>query len=328
MASFDQWRSREPAERARRLTWLCGSEGILVEEIVSDIASYYSDAEYSSYDLSVQRESFVISGLSQYPLSREGKRLVVVREIECLDRWDSLHRWIVRSGRALPNNIAVFVSSNIDFPAKDSPAHDSFRSIQQRGSVIRCTNTSEQALANWVKAKITWRDVSCSTQTALHLVRRSNRDLAALRSAVVKASILGRGTALTVDVANQLLRPVPSDAFADNLIATDRPAAYASIEFVPRADYGRTIGLLFSRLELLGRLNRGLQAGKDMRNIVNDSSATGVPVSDFLGRRYFPHAKDYAESRRVRCHRLLTIVDDAYQRGATEGILESLVALW
>jgi DNA polymerase III delta subunit len=328
MATFDQWRARDPDKRAPYLSWLCGSDRILIEEVIDYIRGYYSSAEQSSYDLSVQRELYFFSVISRFPLEKNLKRVVVVREIQCLERWDKLYEWLQVRGRQLQNTIVVFVSDDIEFPEESHPSHAAFKFVQRAGSAIRCTNTPEQALAAWIISKLAWRDVSCDEPTAYALIRHVNKDLPAINSTIHKASILGKGTRLTADIVKQLSTPIPSDDFVDNLLATDRRAAYASTELIAPSEYGRTIGLLFSRLDLLGRLHRELQAGKDIQHIVSDSAAGANRVPLFLVRRYLPLAKDYGISRRTRCQRLLTIVDDAYQRGASDGILESLVALW
>lgn len=112
MATFTQW-ARQAAE-VKRVTWVCGSERILVEEVVDSVRAnlHASDMDYVSLVAGSSPDREIWAALNQYPFDPKANRLVLVRDVERVKRWAPFLDWMANS-RLLPTNYALFVSSSL-----------------------------------------------------------------------------------------------------------------------------------------------------------------------------------------------------------------------
>jgi DNA polymerase III delta subunit len=325
MASFSHWR-REYADKGvvKKVTWVCGDQRVLVEEVVSHTRESLAVTE-SDYELKVagqDPDKEIWAAANQYPFDPTQNRLVVVRDAEKIKRWAPLETWLENT-RTLPTVHLLFVSNESDFPYQLDSSGKRTPDLKQhlgwikgRGHLVRCAYPNADDVVSWIQ-----RRVSCDQFVAKHLLQRVGGDLGKANNVCRKAQLFSGG--LRAEVVDVLCSESPSSDFVDSLVALDKPRAFRAIEALPRDEWSMAIGQLDSRLETLARLNKHLSMNKTLKDL---AIAGDVPY--FLAEALMPVAKNYDRPRRQRCRRVLAAVDDAYRSGAQDGVLETLVSMW
>lgn len=325
MATYRQWRDHADKGDVKRVTWVCGEERTLVEEVVDTTRQLLSVSEmdYVALVAGLAPDKEVWAAMNQYPMEPTANRLVLVRDAEKLKRWRPFEDWMSNS-RQMPTVYLLFVSGQHEFPyiVKDGKSTGEFPPhidvIKNRGRLVRCSTPNEDDLLAWVQ-----RQAPMDGAVAQHLLERAAGNLGIVSNVCRKAALFpGRPSTTVIDV---LCAEAPSDDFVDSLLTLNKQRAIRSLEAVPTSDYGKVIGRLDSRLELLAKLHSAVRQRKTLKDIAV-SGKSDVPV--FLARTLYPVAKHYDPIRRRSCRTVLTATDAAVRSGSTRGVMESLVALW
>jgi hypothetical protein len=310
MAVFAQWlRAGCPA---RRITWVCGPEQVLADDVVSSVRAALPGAGTAVFFAGndVERDIWAAAGVVPPP---DQQRLVLVRDAQNLRRPGELVP-LVKAGREASGAHLLFVSAEQDFsrgPDGLAPHLAAVRDCRQ-GQLIRCTPPRDEDLLDWVARQ--WPGLG--RNAAYRLLDRAGGDLAAVREAGAKAVATGLTEEKYIDV---LCEPRPGEEFSDALVRGDRAGALAA----GCASPGAAIGLLDSRLGHLAAIREGQQRQLEPHAI---SSRLGVPR--FLVGQYRDVAAQYGPGRVRRCRDLLAEADAAWRSGADRGIAEVLAANW
>jgi DNA polymerase III delta subunit len=324
VASYTHWVEHYSSAPPKKVTWVCGEERVLVEEVVDHTraALGVSDMDYVSIVAGSAPDKEIWAAANQYPFTPDQNRLVLVRDAERVKRWDPLEAWLANT-RQLPTVHLLFVSSEHDFPyqtGKDGKSTGDLKRhvgwIKGKGHLVRCSYPNEEDVVAWVK-----RQVDSPVRVAEHLLRRVGGDLGLARNVCLKAQLFSGE--LSTPVVDVLCSESPSSDFVDALVRLQKPKAFRALEVLPQDAWSMTIGQLDYRLEILGKLHSALRKGQTIKDV---SISGSVPV--FLARELMPVAKIYDRDRRLSCRRVLAVADDALRGGARDGCMESLVALW
>ncbi len=301
----------------RRVTYVCGDQPILVEEVVDHTREaiadrfgispqYVSLARTSTFDTDVWAEAF------QSPLGVGKPRLVVVRDAEHLKRWDKLALWMGLK-RRMPGIFLVFVSGEPDVPKEGGKVAARLAVIKApHGFLIRCTKPKADDAIAFARR----RAPSLDDDMAAYLLRRSGGELLTVASACAKISLFNSPVGPTT--IDALCAERPADNFVNHLVAGQKRKALLCL---PDLD-DRPLGVLHrlgTLLDLLERLHRIQISGQSWRD---------AGVDTFQAQLYLPHARDYDHRRCVHRRRVLAVVEDALLQGAQVGVMEGLVALW
>jgi DNA polymerase III delta subunit len=320
MSTYAQWRTAADKGETRRVTWVCGNQPVLVEEVVDTTraALLATDLDYTSLTAGQHPDRDIWAAALQYPLQPGVARLVLVRDAHRISHWAPLNTFLT-AARQLPTNHLLFVSPEPDFPAhtvagKRAGLAAHAELIRGKGRLVRCAMPNETDLIAWVRRRAPAMD----DEMIRYLLTRAGANLATVAGTCKKiAALKGNPGPATIDV---LCTPAPAESFVDNLLARKPVDALRTVATLTDRDALAAIALLDTRLDLLAALWRSTRAGLSARDV------TGVPV--FLVRRYLPIAKHYDPKRVVYARRVLAVVDNALRNGARGGVLEALTALW
>lgn len=310
MGSYGQWRTAADKGELRRVTWVCGEQRALVEEVVATTrqAVAASELDYLSFTAGVDPEPAIWAAANQYPLNPGAQRLICVRSAEKLKVWQQLERWLA-SGRQLPTSFLLFVSNDPDLPSDTAGGN----LLRRKARLVRCSQLDEADAIAWLR-----RGSQLDTDTARHLLTRVGGDLSAAQAVCVKLNLF-TGAASTA-VIDALCDDTPAASYVDNLLAMRKREALLAATRLPERERAATIAELDQRLDLLAVLHHGLRLGLPV------SEYQGVPP--FLVRQYLPIAKYYDHHRCAKNRRVLAVCEEALKTGAAHGVLEALVALW
>lgn len=321
IGNYTQWRAAVDRKEIRRVTWVCGDQPVLVEEVVDTIRGLLrpSELDCQTFTGGTDPDREIWAAARQYPLVPGAPRLVVVRSAEKVTRWEPLGDWMDDS-RLLPGAHLVFVSAEPDLAARTvkgkklGPAeHIEMIQGRRNGHIVRCSMPNETDLLAWVKRRARLDD-----EMARYLLTRSGGDLLSIAGVCAKLTLFeGMAGPATITA---LCNESPAGSFVDLLLLCKKPAAFAALNAMGESDYGWAINQLDGKLDLLAALWRAARAGYSPREI------QGIPP--FLVHKYLSAAKHYDPQRCVYRRRALAVVDDAYRNGARAGVLEALTALW
>jgi hypothetical protein len=317
--NWTQWRARADLGEVKRVTWVCGDQAVLVEEVVGFIRTQLAVSELDDIRLTAgeSADTALWAAANQLPLTPGASRLVTVRDAEKISNWEPLPGWL-RAGRTLTGVHLLFVSGEADFPhttvgRKTTLAGHIETMKPPRGHLVRCSLPNGTDAVAWVR-----RHAQVDDATAKYMLIRSGGSLAKTAAVCAKLALFRR----TPDraVIDQLLDQAPADSFVDSLLALDKKAALSAIPGLRGNDFGKAIGVLDQRLDQLAVLYTAVQTARTARDI------PGVPT--FLARQLLPVAKFYDPKRCTKCRQALAVVDEAHRSGARVGVAEALVAMW
>lgn len=313
MATHAQWRRSADKGEVRKTTWVCGDQRVLVEEVVDFIRRQLgvSDMDYVCLTAGTVADRDIWAAAGQYPMDPTANRLILIRDAEKIRNWEPLTEWLA-GARRLPTVHLLFVSNLPDFGAdKKMPSH--VEAIKARGHIVRCAMPNETDALAWVK-----RRANLDDETARHLLTRTGGNLALAGAVCAKLSLFdGQAGPRTI---NQLCAEVPADSFVESLLLLNKRAALHAAESLRPNDFGKIIGLLDSRLDLLAVLHRAVRAGYSTREV------QGFPL--FLVKQFMSVAKHYDPKRCLYSRRVLAVIDDVHRSGARDGLMTALTALW
>lgn len=305
----------------RRFTWVCGSERVLVEEVVDTIQTRLRAAfrlSVVSFEAGADPESVIWDTCASVPL---GPRLVIIRQADEIWHWD-VFLDMVEAGRQLGDSWVVFVSDLVNYPYVEGeerllPAHVSAIRDSSAGQLVRCSRPSEADLFAWVSRQLP----GTGKVLASHILDRAGHDLQAVRTVCSKLAVFtAEPTEALVDA---LLAELPAEDFADSLVHLRRSHALTCLQSMTDRDMYRAFGLLESRLSLLAALApavRQQMTEQDMRGKLG--------ISTVLIKRFKVVAPKYDACRIRQCRQLLAMAETAWSEGAREGVPEALVTLW
>lgn len=320
MPSYVQWRQAADKGQVARVTWLCGDQRVLVEEVIEDTKRQLNVSEFDYVSLSGEGPSVDIWDASyQYSLDPSANRLVLVREADQVQEWGPLKQWF-QDSRKLTSNYILFVSDNPNYPTDEDPKNpqllDHIELIRTKGKTVRCSLPSGGELVSWVKRNSILGDASAN-----FLISRCGGDLNVISNICKKSMMFSADPGNAV--VSRLADMAPALDFSDSLLMQNKKAALKCLESLAEEEYARVVGLLYSRLDLLYTLHKSAPNFSTAREL---SEATGIKV--FLIQKYGQLAKSYSKNKITQCRNALTVVDDALQRKVYESTMELLVALW
>lgn len=331
MASFSQFRVSFAKDKGvRQITWVCGPEQVLIEDVVSSIKKRLNVAPWNYVPLVVGMDSerTVWAEIDQHPLD-SGPRLVIIRNAERLKDWNRLIEFIkYRSMNPLTH--IIFVSNDERSPrVAVAPAGKFQKATEEatpyiaafsgKGYVIECkpyTAATVPHAVEWVKSKVKMRD-----GIAGYMLNRANGDLRLVRDMCTKLAVFP--DEITLTTINLMLKERPRDSFSDALLALDKKTALLALRDLSPSDYSRTLGFLDARLDLAGMVH-----DMQMDHKTPSEMAMAAGNQNFLVKDIIPIAKHYDHKRRLQIRKTLALADDALRSGATEAVMESIVAFW
>ena len=332
ISSFSQWRLAFKKDKTvKHITWVCGSERILVEEIVQNIRGNLNPDPWNFVTLFAGDESerTIWSEVWQLPMGHGGYRLTVVRNAEKLKK-DEFFEVLIRDRLSHPNNYVVFVSNEEEL-SRIAPGEGEklvrgkgeliprLAGMKGKGHTIECkpfTDITAKHAVVWVQEKAKIKPV-----VAAHLLNRSDGDLRIVRDVCNKLSVFPGEITLTV--INDMLAQRPRDSFVDALMALDKKTALMALRELPRSEWSRTIGLLDSRLELAGMVHDMQIDHKSPGEIAKAAGTRSFLIKDVL-----PVSKHYDSKRRLKIREVLSLVDEYRTTGYPEGSMSVLVNFW
>lgn len=321
MPSYVQWKVSAEKGYVPKVSWLCGDQRILVEEVIYETKKLLNVSEFDYVPLSAESDSetAVWDAAYHYSLDPDGSRLILVRQADFIKDWSPLQKWLL-DAKSLSSTHLMFVSDLSDYPltadVKNPEVQPHIQLIRKKGKAIRCSMPSQADIISWIKRNSTLSDYSAN-----FLFDRCGSDLSAVAN-VCKKSLLFK-TDPGLQVISELSNEYASQTFSDCLIFQDKKAAFLELANLPESEYSKVVGLLYSRIDTLYALHR---AGPNFNSSRELSEATGIKI--FLINKYLQASKSYDKTKVTNCRNILTVADDALQRNVTQGVLELLVSLW
>lgn len=331
MSTFSQWRLSFAKDKGiRQLTWVCGSEVVLVEEVVQSIKAGLNPTPWNFVPLVAGEDSerAIWAEVDQYPIDN-GTRLILIRSAEKLKHWNHLLNFIANRTKN-SRTFLVFVSSEATTPRLPQTEEESregargalvphIAAFTGKGHVIEArpftADTAKHAVA-WVQSKVPMRE-----GVAAHLLNRSNGDLRLARDLCSKLAVFeGEPTISTI---NALVSEQPRESFSDALLALNKKSALLALTRIQVSEYPRIIGLLDSRLDLAGLVHDGLVEHKPQYEIARSAGKQNFLVKDIM-----PVARHYDPKRRLQIRNVLAMADEQLRNGQHVGVLETIVAFW
>lgn len=313
MATYAQW--RRSFSKAPKVTWVCGDQSILIQEIVSVIKNnlLVSDTDIYHFYLTDDEESDTWRELNSLSLDYRSSRLTIIHNSQLIKDFSSFER-VCNSKQDIGN--FIFISDELDFPRHrprpdqklgDLKAH--IKLAQSRGSIVRCSTLTENECIKWAIRL----NKKVPSEILKYLTQSANYDLRLIRDVCVKLSWL-EVKSISRKTIDSLLSNTSGD-FVDSLIFGNKASALSAIHQLEDSEPLGCVRLLDSRLDLLHSINESLITGATQKY-------------DFLTRKYKDIANMYDASRRSKNKKLLTVIEDSLLAGSNEAVLESLVALW
>lgn len=212
------------------------------------------------------------------------------------------------------NATAVFVSEEIDPPEALSQISSAM--------VVRCTLPKDEKGRLKRASEIVCAWGVADMTTAGVLVKRVNFDLRDALAVMQKAALFPEAR-LTVGAIEALASRRVEEDVVWSLVALNKRAAIEAVTEGGETQVGWIIGTLASHVEALSRINATLSTNPTIRDV---AQRTGL--HEQYVRNLISYARLYPRKEAVRRTLLLNRLDNSYQSGAHDGILESLIALW
>jgi hypothetical protein len=320
MATYGQWAKKR---ELGRITWVCGNEPVLVEDIVATALA--QSATHLTLDVAECPEADVWSAASSPPGDPEEHLLVLARNAQRLKRWDQLGPLL--AARDLGQVRVLFVSAEPRLARRRGEdeekavlaPHLALLRDSRPGMVVECRVPEDwREMPDWM---LDWASTALGAAgrvigEALLVLSGSVSEAAA-----VAAKIRGAGLVPSRDVITELADPAAS--YTEAVIAGRTVEALATAPSMDRDGIGAAIGLLSSRLDLLLALHEAAERRWDAR----ETAVKGC-VPSFLQQRYKAAAASYSPTRARALRVILAEADAAWRSGAYEGIPEFVAVLW
>jgi DNA polymerase III delta subunit len=332
MTLFHRWRIGLKAKpEPKQITWVCGDEKVLIEEVVNHVRSYLEPSPWNQTRLDASEQSVrtIKAELYQHPMGA-GTRLIVIRHADAITDWTFLIEWLPK--RTLNPKTYVVLVSDESAPPRIEPTPEERRKgvkpvppehidlIQKRGAIIECrpfTQATAKYSIAWVQSMLPMRD-----NVARHLIERCNFQVRLARDTCAKLRLAGVSE-VSIHHINQLLDQQPRDTYVDALLSKDHKTALAAARTIPEPDYGRIIGLLDSRLDLTGVVHDMMAQHASPGEIARAAGQQAFLVPEVL-----KVAQHYSAKRRLEIRKVLALADDAWRNGHPKGLLEVIASFW
>lgn len=293
--------------------WVCGPEPVLREEVIA--AARAAAPEVVSLRPGEHSEADIWSVCAEYG----GSRQVVIRSADKLRHWDQFGR-IMDNWRQVENTRILFAAAQPDFPRTDGELASQCARIRDSasGQLICCTAPTGDALADWVGSRLP----AGGRVLGLHVIDAVGQEkpaLAELAAVAVKLRLLGIASEQAV---RAVASEVSGETFADALVLRGRKAALAH-RYVSHGEIGGEIG----KLDYLTGILNSLHDARE-RKLGAADVRRRYGIGSFVLRRYGDVAPSYTPARIAGCRQVLAMADGHWRRGADEGILEAIAALW
>lgn len=331
MSSFSQWRtSLEKNPTPRQITWLCGDERVLVDDVVQHIRRTLAPEPWNYRPLVVGEvsERVIWAEADQHPMG-DSPRLLVIRNAEQLRDWSRFYDWI-KYRTYNPRTFLILVSNEERIPRVDLTQDQKrnrekpvvlphIAAIGTKGHVIECrpyTSATAKHAVRWVQDKVRMRE-----GVAAHLLNRADGNLRLVRDMCLKLAVFPNE--ISISTINGMLIERPRDSFSDALLAMDKKTALLALRDLQTSEYSLTVGYLDSRLDLAGTIHDMQMEHRPQSEIVKAVGSQGFLVKDII-----LIAKHYDAKRRQAIRRMLALADEALRRGNTDGVMEAIVEFW
>lgn len=320
------FQSQRKEELVRQVTFLCGTEPVLVDEVVRHVTALLGPSpwNHTAFVAGQDSEREIWAEMERHPIDRS-TRLIVIRDAEKIRDHDRLIDWI--GNRASnPKTFAILISNDeripVVPPAKRGDKTTPMPFIQaftRRGHVVECrpfTQATAKHAVAWVQSK-----VKMPVNVAGHLLNRANGDLRLVRDTCFKLNVLGEEA--SIPIIDAMLSQRPRVDFEDALLSMRKKEALFALTTLSEDDYSMIIGRMDAQLDLAGMVY-------DMTN----QHQTIAEIMRFAGRQAHlvpkvqPFAKHYDPKRRTAMRQLLAVADDALRGGQRVGVMEALVQQW
>lgn len=327
MSTWSQYfTAQRKEEKVRQITYLCGSEPILIQWVIDHITRVIGPEPWNLTTLVAGEDSErdIWAEVERHPIDRSA-RLVILRGVERLENKNRIEEWA--ANKALNPRTFLVLGENVDrvptVPAtakgeKPSQAPH-VAAVARRGTMVECrpfTQATAKHAVSWVRSLVYMQE-----NVAGHLLNRANGDLRLVRDTCVKLRTLEE--APTISLIDAMLSQRPRADFREALIQRRKKEALFALQRMSPEEYSRVLGLLDADLELLGLVYDMANQHKTTGEI-----ARAAGKMAFLVPRVQPHAKHYDPKRRTALRGLLATADEAIRGGERVGVLEGLVAQW
>lgn len=323
MANYTDFLRQHAGEkpRVRRLYWVCGEEEVFRLAVVARLKEVAAVAPYNTLTLSAAEtpESEIWAHLNQHPLDSDQKRLIVVHEAQRLVGLNRLVSWVKDNQTVRSRNaVAIFVSSDPDLEHEERDA----LAASSSALIVKCSLPKDEKdrLKRATEIVCAWGNIDSTVAGVL--VKRVNYDMHEALAFMQKANLFPNARISVAAVEALTPRRVEEDVVW-SLIGLNKRKAVEAVEEAAHTEAGFVLGSLAAHIEALGRLNAVLSSTTSVRDM-----ARKIEAREGYVRTLLPYAKFYSRKETVRRTVLLNRMDDAYHRGAKEGVLEALIALW
>lgn len=323
MATYEQWQAAAAKGNVKRVTWVCGPELVLVQEVKS---TFFAAARNGSpalchglvFTAGEDAEEDIWDACYSYPFTGE-RNLVLVREAQRLEHMD---RVIALSARELRDVWVLFVSSEDGYdrklPKEEGGGRKMFpgpAAVQELscGQLVKCVISEKDKLA-WFKRNVP----GIQESAAVAVLEKTGHSMTLLADVAAKAAA-SRWPISEAALLMLVDERLSASSFEDDLIRHRKRDALSHLP--PPEDWGRLFALLSSRLDVLALLHA--HQGETAREL-----EMSVRVPRMFVAAYRQVASQYPPSRVRSCRQVLATLDVAWRHGARTGLGEALVAQW
>lgn len=327
MATFSQWWTTfNKNQKIHENYWICGTETVLVEEVIHLIKSNHKTKawNYKTYNVGVESEEDIWQSLFSDAID-SGNSLSIVRSADKLQRKDLILKLITKK---LATHVVIFVSNEQKIERYTVESEDGKRKLmpptylekfEPKGKIVECISfsqsTAKTAVA-WIKTKVEAKDGAL-----VHLLNESGGDMRIVRDVIQKLRWLSEPA--TIRNVDYFLSETPNSEFVNALVSLDKETALKSLRAIQKDDKAQIVGLLDAQIDLAGRIHDMQSERKTISEIMKL-----IGPQAFLVPEMSKSAKYYTKERRLHIRMLLAETDKRIRTGIQEGIFESLVVLW
>lgn len=323
----------------RRFTYLCGREGVLVEEAVDAVRRTVGADQMNRVTLFAGQDSTgdIWSEMSQYALDSQMTRLVTVRDAQKLKGWDKFEPWLLGSRNA--KSVHVLMVANEDEWRADYQPEARSRMLRSSQAIyVQCEipkNEPYKAIAKIIpKWSLDFGEVKRDSTVvpwpiAEYLAERTGGNLARCRDVCRWVNLMHLKEPPSERLIDVLTELNPQDSFVTALLRVDKKMA---LRMAPGVDNpSNVIRKLTVRLNELDKVNRALKVALVKRDALQNPDQVIRDISMLSGlpnqtvRELWRFARHYDARGISRKSELLCVVDEHRNK---EGVLEVLVAEW
>lgn len=325
MSTFSAWWTRfHKSPVPKNVTWICGTEPVLIDDAVRLIRSRVGLKAWSWFavDALTTPEPDVWSFVFTAPPGLDENRLVIVLNADALKHPERM--LALTKKRNAAGNYLILVSRDERVPKVPGPEGKPvlpphLAGLQGKGHIIECrpfTASSVDTAVRWVCKAVPMR-----AGVAGHLLNRANGNLRLVRDTLAKLSVLGEEP--MVSTINSMLSAQPRETFAEALVGVDKPEALKALALLPPEEYLLTVAQLYSTFRLAQKVNRLALGGASRGEIMKQAGSRAwlVPWLE-------DQARHYNTKRVENIDALVLEVERQLRAGAREGVMEMLVAQW